>query len=62
MKQETYVVALLRLMGKDVFYLNPQKMGESRQYDFKVDGWYKVELKTANPRNGEFNLNSTNEA
>ncbi|MDR6720566.1 RHS repeat-associated core domain-containing protein [Paenibacillus sp. 2003] len=53
---ERYVVDILRHMGKDV-YLNPAKV-DSKQYDFKINGYHKVELKTANPEQGEFNLTS----
>lgn len=60
-KHERYVVDLLLDMGKDV-YLNPEAKGESKQYDFLVNGFYKVELKTANPENGEFKLTSAYDA
>ncbi|MNI47539.1 hypothetical protein D3C73_1020650 [compost metagenome] len=54
---ERYVVNLLLDMGKDV-YLNPEAKGESPQYDFKINGYYKVELKTAFPEDGKFNEGS----
>ncbi|WP_405111623.1 RHS repeat-associated core domain-containing protein [Paenibacillus sp. FSL K6-1217] len=56
-KHERYVVDLLLEMGKDV-YLNPEAKGESKQYDFKVEGYYKVELKTAFPEGRKFKLSS----
>lgn len=48
---------MLLEMGKDV-YLNPEAKGESKQYDFKVEGYYKVELKTAFPEGRKFKLSS----
>lgn len=55
--QEKYVFNLLLKMGKDV-YLNPQAKGISNQYDFKINGYYKVELKTSFSETGEFKLGS----
>ncbi|MEJ9165207.1 hypothetical protein, partial [Paenibacillus graminis] len=60
-KHERYVVDLLLEMGKDV-YLNPEAKGKSPQYDFIVDGYYKVELKTAFPEGGKFKLGSAYDA
>nr|WP_310829414.1 hypothetical protein [Paenibacillus typhae] len=56
-KHEKYVVELLLEMGKDV-YLNPEAKGISNQYDFLINGYYKVELKTAFPETGKFKLSS----
>ncbi|OKP94990.1 hypothetical protein A3849_28380 [Paenibacillus sp. P46E] len=60
-KHERYVVNLLLDMGKDV-YLNPEAKGKSPQYDFKINGYYKVELKTAFPVGGKFKLSSAFDA
>ncbi len=48
-------------MGEDV-YLNPEAKGESPQYDCKINGYYKVELKTAFPEGGKFKLGNAYDA
>lgn len=54
---EKDVVNALLDMGKDV-YINPEAKGVSKQFDFIINDWYKVELKTAFPSDGKLNVTS----